>query len=68
MSALPGAGAGVFTVDDELLWLVRKLRCLCAAVWCWSRPQRTAELEHAARTNVNWLRELRCGRYSLAAA
>jgi hypothetical protein len=57
LSALPGAGAGVFAVDGELLMLLRKLRSLCVAVWCWSRPQPKAELERAARKHLDWLRE-----------
>lgn len=68
LSALPGAGAGVFAVDDELLLLLRKLRSLCVAVWCWSRPHLIAELERAARTHLNWLRESQHSRHQLAAA
>jgi hypothetical protein len=62
LSALPGAGAGTFTIDDELLSLMRKLRSLCVAVWCWSRTHLSPELERAAHTHLNWLHEPRCSR------
>jgi Ser/Thr protein kinase RdoA (MazF antagonist) len=68
LSALPGGGAGVFTVDDELLSLLRKLRSLCVAVWCLSRSQLSAELESAARRHLNWLRASSCSHHGLAAA
>jgi hypothetical protein len=68
LSALPGAGAGIFTVDDDLLSLLRRLRSLCVAVWCLSRPQPSAELECAARKHLGLLREQGCSRHSLAAA
>ena len=68
LSALPGAGSGIFNVDDELLALLRNLRSLCVAVWCWSRTQLSAELESAAHRHLIWLHEHGCSRYSLAAA
>jgi hypothetical protein len=68
LSALPGVSAGIFTVDDDLLSLLRRLRSLCVAVWCWSRSHLSVELERAARTHLDWLHEPRCGRLSLSAA
>jgi hypothetical protein len=68
LSALPGAGAGVFAIDAELLLLLRKLRSLCVAVWCRSRPQPTAELERAALLHLRWLRAAGCNSHGLAAA
>jgi phosphotransferase family enzyme len=68
LSALPGAGAGVFTFDDELLPLLSKLRSLCVAVWCLSRSQLSAELERAAREHLYSLREPMCSGHRLAAA
>jgi len=68
LSALPGAGAGTFSVDDELLSLVRRLRSLCVAVWCWSRPHVSAELDRAARGHLQSLRESRRTGLRLAAA
>jgi aminoglycoside phosphotransferase (APT) family kinase protein len=67
LSALPGAGAGTFTVDEELLSLMRRLRSLCVAVWCCSRPQPSAELECTARQHLSLLREPAGRDISLAA-
>jgi hypothetical protein len=56
LSALPGVGAGVFSVDADLLALLRRLRSLCVAVWCWSRSRRSTALDRAARTHSGLLR------------
>jgi hypothetical protein len=56
LSALPGVGAGVFSVDTDLLALLRRLRSLCVAVWCWSRSRRSSALDRAARTHSSLLR------------
>jgi hypothetical protein len=56
LSALPGIGAGVFSVDAELLTLLRRLRSLCVAVWCWSRSRRSPALDRAARMHSGLLR------------
>jgi len=56
LSALPGAGAGVFAADEELLALLRRLRCLCVVVWCSMRSAHSHDLEVAARTHLDILR------------
>lgn len=56
LSALPGEGAGVFDADAHLLALLRQLRSICVAVWCWMRPHRAEEIDQAARSHVNLLR------------
>ncbi len=56
LSALPGLGAGAFSVDDDLLWLLRRLRSLCVAVWCWTRARSSSALERAARNHMGLLR------------
>ena len=56
LSALPGGGAGVFKVDEELLTLLRRLRSLCVAVWCGTRAARSNELERTARIHLDLLR------------
>jgi hypothetical protein len=57
LSALPGGGASCFAVDQELVMLLRRLRSLCVAVWCWSRPVRATELDRAARAHFALLRQ-----------
>ena len=57
LSALPGHGAGVLTVDEELLMLLRRLRSLCVAVWCSLRRSRSNELESAGRMHLELLRQ-----------
>jgi hypothetical protein len=56
VSALPGTGAGVFAADADLLLLMRRLRSLCVAVWCWTRSRPSAALERAARVHLGLLR------------
>lgn len=56
LSALPGLGGGMFYVDEELLSLLRRLRSLCVAVWCWTRARSSTALDRAARNHVNLLR------------
>ena len=34
LSAMPCIGAGIFSVDIDVLALLRRLRSLCVAVWC----------------------------------
>src|SRR5258708_1314958 len=57
LSALPGMGVGVFSVDVELLALLRRLRSLCVAVWCWTRSRTSSALERAARMHSGLLRQ-----------
>lgn len=56
LSALPGLGAGAFSVDEELLSLLRRLRSLCVAVWCWTRSMSSAALDRAANHHMGMLR------------
>ena len=57
LSALPGSGAGLFPVDEELLALLRRLRSLCVAVWCHARSAWAPELARVARFHLKLLRE-----------
>ena len=56
LSALPGQGAGAFYVDQDLLSLLRRLRSLCVAVWCWTRARSSTAIERAARNHMGLLR------------
>jgi Ser/Thr protein kinase RdoA (MazF antagonist) len=57
LSALPGAGAGLFPdADRELLALLRQLRSLCVAVWCSMNAARAAALRRAAALHLGLLR------------
>jgi phosphotransferase family enzyme len=56
LSALPGLGAGAFDVDEDLLSLLRRLRSLCVAVWCWARARSSTTLDRAARNHMGLLR------------
>jgi hypothetical protein len=56
LSALPGLGAGAFYVDETLLSLLRRLRSLCVAVWCWTRARSSTALDRAARNHMGLLR------------
>jgi len=56
LSALPGAGTGVFSVDADLLTLLRRLRSLCVAIWCWTRSRSSTSLVRAARMHSSLLR------------
>ena len=56
LSALPGLGAGAFAVDDDLLSLLRRLRSLCVAIWCWTRARASSALNRAARNHMGLLR------------
>lgn len=56
LSALPGLGAGSFHVDEDLFSLLRKLRSLCVAVWCWTGATSSTVLDRAARNHVGILR------------
>lgn len=56
LSALPGLGAGAFDVDEDLLALLRRLRSLCVAVWCWTRARSSTALDRAARNHMGLLR------------
>jgi hypothetical protein len=55
LSALPGVGSGTFSVNADLLSLLRKLRSLCVAVWCMTRSKSSIALDHAARMHLGLL-------------
>jgi hypothetical protein len=57
LSALPGGGGDQFpSVDHDLLALLRQLRALCVAVWCWAQAGRTPALDNAARSHLALLK------------
>jgi phosphotransferase family enzyme len=56
LSALPGLGAGAFHVDEDLLSLLRRLRSLCVAVWCWAWARSSTALDRTARNHMGLLR------------
>jgi Ser/Thr protein kinase RdoA (MazF antagonist) len=55
LSALPEAAAGLLPADPELLDMLRRLRSVCVATWCWARPGRSAEIDRAARLHLDRL-------------
>lgn len=55
LSALPGVGAGMSSVDADLLSLLRRLRSLCVAVWCRTRSTSSIALDRAARMHLGFL-------------
>jgi hypothetical protein len=58
LSCLPDATLDVFgDVDGELLALVRDLRSVCVAVWCWADPDRAPEKREAAEFHLQRLRD-----------
>ena len=58
LSALPDGGA-TFPHDPDLLALLRRLRRLCAAVWCMAQAWRSPELARSAGLHLTALRERR---------
>lgn len=42
-------------VDRDLLELMGRLRSLCVAVWCWTKPDRAPELREAAEHHLHRL-------------
>ncbi|HEV2415953.1 MAG TPA: aminoglycoside phosphotransferase family protein [Candidatus Dormibacteraeota bacterium] len=58
LSALADVGPA-FPHDPTLLALLRRLRSLCAAVWCMARARRSPELERAGRLHLAVLHERR---------
>jgi phosphotransferase family enzyme len=56
LSALPGLGRGAFYVDEDLLSLLRRLRSLCVAVWCWTRARSSSALDRIAMNHMSLLR------------
>jgi len=55
LSALPGIGAGTFSVDVDLLSLLRRLRSLCVAVWCRTRLRSSIALDRVAGIHIGLL-------------
>ena len=56
-SCLPGTSAVSPIVDQEMLALLRDLRSVCVAVWCWADPDRAPEKREAAEFHLHRLRE-----------
>jgi hypothetical protein len=55
LSALPGMGAGAFSVDVDLLSLLRRLRSVCVAVWCRTRLRSSTALDRVAGMHIGLL-------------
>lgn len=57
LSTLPAEALVAFAgVDEPLLALLRRLRSLCVAVWCWVQPERAPEVREAAEFHLASLR------------
>ena len=57
VSALPDEAVAAFpSVDRARLALLRRVRSLCVAVWCWIEPDRAPELAEAAELHLRLLR------------
>lgn len=56
---LPEAPANLFAKDAELLDMLRRLRSVCVATWCWARRARAAEIDQAAQRQLDLLRQSR---------
>jgi len=57
LSMLPLEALAAFaSVDEPLLALLRRLRSLCVAVWCWVQPERAPEVREAAEFHLASLR------------
>jgi hypothetical protein len=67
LSALPEAAADLLPADPGLLDILRRLRSVCVATWCWARPGRSAEIDRAARHHLDRLRLPAQHAYPLAA-
>jgi hypothetical protein len=55
LSAMPWVGIGIFSVDIDLLALLRRLRSICVAVWCWTRSGSSKTLDTAAWRHTHLL-------------
>jgi hypothetical protein len=55
LSALPGAGGGLFPVEQQLLVPFQRLRSVCVAVRYWHRRRRAPELAGVAQLHLAWL-------------
>lgn len=56
LSALPGGAEIGFPHDPDLLALLRRLRSVCAAVWCMAQARRAPELGRIASLHLAVLR------------
>jgi Ser/Thr protein kinase RdoA (MazF antagonist) len=60
LSTLPGDALHAFEdYDAGLLDLLRQLRSLCVAAWCWVQPERAPEVAEAARFHLRLLKDAR---------
>jgi len=58
LSCLPErVWSGSRAVDHDLLTLLKDLRSVCVAVWCWVEPDRTPERREAAEFHLRRLRD-----------
>ena len=58
LSCLPETASPSFpAVNAELLAVLRDLRSVCVAVWCWAEPDRAPEKREAAEYHLRRLRE-----------
>ncbi len=58
LSCLPEASRANFpAVNKDLLAVLRDLRSVCVAVWCWAEPDRAPEKREAAEYHLRRLRE-----------
>jgi hypothetical protein len=58
LTCLPEVSLTAFrTVDHELLAVLRDLRSMCVAVWCWVGPDRASEKREAAEFHLRRLQE-----------
>jgi hypothetical protein len=56
-ASLPNSAlAGVRSVDDDLLAVLRDFRSLCVAVWCLLEPDRVSEVREAVEFHLARLR------------
>lgn len=60
LSCLPDNVLDIFgDIDQDLLTLMRDLRSVCVAVWCWADPDRAPEKREAAEFHLYRLRNAR---------
>ena len=58
LACLPETALGIVpAVNAELLAVLRDLRSVCVAVWCWAEPDRAPEKRQAAEYHLRRLRE-----------
>lgn len=63
LTALGSDGLGCYpNANLDVLELMRRVRSLCVAVWCWAKPQRAPKLRQAAEHHLQRLRAHECAR------